>query len=1044
MSEDKIKYGDYQVDGKSLIVIEMWILEQVESGKVADLGNYAKNPDYRRLRPGFLEKLLTNGFHNFKVNPKGIILKNVIIFKALNLENYEIEHNVTLEKCIFLDSVNFKGTIFKKSLSLNSTVFQGGIDFTGTCIAYELDATGAKFKNEQKPANFNSLRVDRHATFVDAQFHGPVDFIAARIGEQFNATGAKFESQDKPAIFNSLEVGQHAIFSNAQFQGPVDFSAAHIGKCFEANNVKFLSAEQIANFNSLRVGENANFDNAQFQGPVDFSVAHIGGQFNAGGARFENKEDGEQKANFNSMHVGESAIFQDTIFQGEVEFVAANVGGQFSAIGVQFASKYKVNLDSLKVGQHAIFCNSLFKGPVDFSFVNIAGILNTRSILDNGKNKYTIYEDSVKFTGMKIGQHAFFDNAIFIGEVDFVGAVIGGQIEASGTKFENDDKGANFNSLKVNQNVVFREALFRGPADFGSIDISGTLDTSQSIFENKDNNEQKISFNNMKIGQNVILYGTVFQREVNFMSVNIGGDLDARFAQFVFIGEKCANFESMKVGKHAVFQSSYFKGQTNLSFINIGGTLDTGPENEKKIPTYFEKLVKFDGMLIKQHCFFSNTIFLGEVSFNGVKIGGYFIFSGAQVISEKEAGFGFIEVEQQVTQPRPGALLPHEATFDSMKVGQQAYFDQTRFIGPVKFGNADIGGDFILNGAKFENQGQDIRFDGMKVGMKVSFRGVIFMGKVFLADATLLDLYIQGENDHPSISILNLERTLIQRKLQIENIKIDKLKASSLSVKGKTIFKNSSIKNSANLCDSNFQQLIFEEIIMPKTKDLVWLDGLTYFSISYKEEMEKIKKEKEQKGWQNIIDLIENSRLNNQNYSQLDAYFQRCGLKQWADKVFIAGKRRSLWAGIQEKRLYIDHYGTSFREIPLRNFVNKIIKNISNVGTMIFWDGLAGYGRKVQRIFWLSLVLVLIGMFFYDPIFLKGESGLLKFSKDHRWIGSFCLSLDRFLPGVNLGLAEIWKPEKIDWLTYVLWHFQKFWGYLMIPIVTTSIYTRFK
>jgi hypothetical protein len=52
----------------------------------------------------------------------------------------------------------------------------------------------------------------------------------------------------------------------------------------------------------------------------------------------------------------------------------ADIGGQFNALGARFESKDQLaNFNGLKVGQHAIFQGAIFSGPVIFASADIAG-----------------------------------------------------------------------------------------------------------------------------------------------------------------------------------------------------------------------------------------------------------------------------------------------------------------------------------------------------------------------------------------------------------------------------------------------------------------------------------------------------------------------------------------------------------------------------------------------------------------------------------------------------------------------------------------------
>lgn len=56
----------------------------------------------------------------------------------------------------------------------------------------------------------------------------------------------------------------------------------------------------------------------------------------------------------------------------------------------------------------------------------------------------------------------------------------------------------------------------------------------------------------------------------------------------------------------------------------------------------------------------------------------------------------------------------------------------------------------------------------------------------------------------------------------------------------------------------------------------------------------------------------------------------------------------------------------------------------------------------------------------------------------------FFLSLDEFLPGVDLGLAKLWQISRISFYKLLYYHFHKICGWILIPIGLAAIFSRFK
>ena len=101
------------------------------------------------------------------------------------------------------------------------------------------------------------------------------------------------------------------------------------------------------------------------------------------------------------------------------------------------------------------------------------------------------FEDSTfkadaNFNGMKVGQLAFFNKAVFEGSVDFGSADIAGHFEAVEAKFKDKVKGASFNSMKVRGAAFFRKAVFEGWVNFILADFAGNFEADEAQFKNEE------------------------------------------------------------------------------------------------------------------------------------------------------------------------------------------------------------------------------------------------------------------------------------------------------------------------------------------------------------------------------------------------------------------------------------------------------------------------------------------------------------------------------------------------------------------------------
>lgn len=95
-----------------------------------------------------------------------------------------------------------------------------------------------------------------------------------------------------------------------------------------------------------------------------------------------------------------------------------------------------------------------------------------------------------------------------------------------------------------------------------------------------------------------------------------------------------------------------------------------------------------------------------------------------------------------------------EADFNSIKVGQLAFFRRTRFAGQVNFVSAQIGSNFEAHAAQFTNKEKEANFDSLRVKGITFLTWAVFDGSLSIADARLLDLLLEGTGT----AALNVQR----------------------------------------------------------------------------------------------------------------------------------------------------------------------------------------------------------------------------------------------------------------------------------------------
>jgi hypothetical protein len=588
-----------------------------------------------------------------------------------------------------------------------------------------------------------------------------------------------------------------------------------------------------------------------------------------------------------------------------------------------------------------------------------------------------IFKQAVNLEVSIFTRHLILNGTEFQGPVNFIGADIKGLFKAECAQFQGHGREiiVNLNGMKVGQSVVFDGAVFQGPVDFGVI----------------------------KVGHNACFDNVIFQGLVDFRGADCCGQFLARGARFEGQGEENkVSFGTIMVGQSAFFNSTLFNGPVDFRGADIRGQIVA--EGAQFKGQGKENIVIFNGIKVGLSAFFNNAEFQGPVDFRGGEVDGEFWATGTH--------FG-------------GQGEDNQAKFNGLKVGKHAFLDgvvfltpvdftlahvtgslslkETTFHGPAIFPGVYIGGQFKAHQAQFKSK-EGTNFEGLKVVMDTFFCCTEFAGPVDLNNAHLLDLRMCDS----TIVEFNLKNTRIDRELRIGKTEIGTLTAKNLAVNGSAVLENMNFTEEIDLRDASFQSLDLLQVNWPAKPHRVWLEGLTYKAISAGDKFGD---------WRKLLDWVGGSRFNTQNYSQLEAYFTRCGHRDRADAVFITGKREA------SNRLT---WGKKWL-------------------TRIFWGLLTGYGRKPWQVLYVIAPLVLLGAVLFSP-----EFGA-KFMESHqyvnffpRWILKGTLSLDRFLPGVNLGLAEHWQPQQLGVDIWLYWYALKIFGWITIPIALAAIYTRIK
>lgn len=499
---------------------------------------------------------------------------------------------------------------------------------------------------------------------------------------------------------------------------------------------------------------------------------------------------------------------------------------------------------------------------------------------------------------------------------------------------------------------------------------------------------EKLDLSNLEITYNVMLYSFIFKENICLRDAYFKKHLYFERSQFI----NQMDFHRLKVGLNLSFKDSLFHKQADFGGADIGRTLILNGAR-------FHGPVSFVNATIGLQLHAYKAYFKEDALFYSIKIGDLAILQEA--LFEGLVDFRGAHFDRQLQAQGARFQNTHKNVYFSTIKAEDIIIEKAVFMGPVDFRGAAINRQVIGNYTHFANRKNKAHFCGIKVGGDIFLVGAIFEGGFCIKDAALGGMVIVNAN----INELEIERTKVDRALDLVKAKINYLKAINLYVNGPVTLRDVEIKSEVDLRDSNFQILNLINVNWPEKKDAIWIEGVKYKGISAGEGKENLQK---------LVNLVENSRFNTMNYGQLESYFQRCGYKEKADEVYIKGKQREL----------------------------RSRQGLGKWTIKILWDWLTGYGRKPARTLLPISIVIILGFFIFNPIYLEKwyQPWFDNFYKTSAL--RFFISLDRFLPGIDLGLAKSWQPQ--GFWTLIYFHLHKLFGWILIPIALSALYTRLK
>ena len=529
---------------------------------------------------------------------------------------------------------------------------------------------------------------------------------------------------------------------------------------------------------------------------------------------------------------------------GQVRFVGAEITGRLQCEGGKFInpdgwalffSRAKI-AGGAYLGQDEKRTGSAHfeaRGEVRFRGVDIGGNLECqkgcfagkKKILEHGNGRKSLYCDGSKIAGHVRLSKGF----IATGEVDFLGANVGGEVECQGGTFSNRSEVALcFSNAKIEGSVhLGPDFLAHGEVKLDGTEIGGSLRCERGRFCNPktskpsiwldpaDSESRALYFSGAKISGGVLLNGARAWGQVRFRNAAIGGTLECDSASFksAASGYRVLLFDHARIQGGVRMRRLEAIGQVRFTSAETGGDLrlegaklrcldenGSNPHWDMGGQALFFSRAKIEGSVYLSRGFGAK----GGVRFRSAQIGGTLVFDGADLKS---------------SNPNDPEVL----FFNGSTIGGNVTFnkdeDGNRFVavGEVRFALVQVNGNVNCNDASFSvSEGAALVVAAAKIG-----------GHVYL------------KNDFCSRGAVNFDHASIDGNVECYGGTFNAIghETDALSFRGAAIMsalrfcredKKSTINGVLDLRDADVASLVDRENCWPKESGNLKLDGFTY------------------------------------------------------------------------------------------------------------------------------------------------------------------------------------------------------------------------
>ena len=460
---------------------EKWVWKKIKKGQDANLESYPnrEKEESTNISANFLKIILfDNILHQF-LSHKGIHIIGATFFEELDLEDGEIDHQLSLEECKFFKKVIMKDIITNHGISFLKSVFDDDLILSGAKISGYLKLDEVSFRHMEaeniKVIGPMTMEKANNNLAIDTDNNPGNDTCAIKLTASVIEGQLKFDNSKffGSVIMPGINVSSQLSMKQTFFNGSLHLSGAILKSQLTMRKAKIYGSAKFTginlksrlDMNEARILEGLNLSGSKIEGKLEMNRAIIHGQTII--------ESG-------SVH-GDLAIINSVIDYLDVS--KANIKGQ---ILIEHNSVIKtIKTYNLTAKNVIRITESICQGKLHLNHSKIGSTLDLR------KSKFF---EEVVMIGANIEGDVLFDDANFDHILDMTGTKIGGKVSFERGTFNEDIKIDSLNikyleykgvdiKIKMIGTNIEGDVLFDDANFYPILDMTGTKIGGKVSFE---------------------------------------------------------------------------------------------------------------------------------------------------------------------------------------------------------------------------------------------------------------------------------------------------------------------------------------------------------------------------------------------------------------------------------------------------------------------------------------------------------------------------------------------------------------------------------